>query len=325
MSFWEVVSQIGKILPFKKQADLRVISLCLIAATTFWFFSALNKNDYNTKIEYPIKFAYKADSTILLSKLPETITLDVSGGGWSLLRKTFLFNSEPVLVNLEEPTKTKSILGRDLAPAVSEQLGDLKLNAVDTDSILINIESLTKKIVRLAVNPSQIKLEQNHRITSPISIVPDTASISGPETYINAASDTIRVALPNEVISENFNEELPLTLKAPDYVEINPTEVEVNFTVEHFSLQTAKVKADLINFPEDSSLSVSNNEVTVSFWIADQYLTENDSVQLNLIADLDKMNTRDSTIVPDLIFYPEHATDIILKPAELRVVHAKKE
>ncbi len=92
-----------------KEGNLKIVLLCVLAATTFWFFSALNKTDYTTRLDYPIVFSYPTDSTYLLSQLPENISVQVSGGGWHLLRKTLLVNTRPVQITLDEPTRVKAI------------------------------------------------------------------------------------------------------------------------------------------------------------------------------------------------------------------------
>jgi hypothetical protein len=41
----------------RKGSDIKVVVMCLLAATTFWFLNALNK-DYSTRITYPVRFEY---------------------------------------------------------------------------------------------------------------------------------------------------------------------------------------------------------------------------------------------------------------------------
>ena len=40
-----------------EKSKWRVVALCILGATTFWFFNALNKQ-YATRINYPIEFLY---------------------------------------------------------------------------------------------------------------------------------------------------------------------------------------------------------------------------------------------------------------------------
>ena len=66
----------------------KVILLSIIGAATFWFFNALNKN-YDARISYPLSFSFDRDSVIVVEPLAEEVKIDVTSGGWNLLRKTF--------------------------------------------------------------------------------------------------------------------------------------------------------------------------------------------------------------------------------------------
>jgi hypothetical protein len=298
----------------------------LLAATTFWFFSALNKSDYSTKIEYPITFVYAIDSTVLLSELPENIILDVTGGGWNLLRKTFSIDNSPVVVELDDPTKTPYILGSALTQEITEKLqGDVRLNYVVTDTIYIEIEKKVKKEVVLFIDSLQVDLGENYRITSPISVTPKRVIMEGPETQVNAASDTLMIRIAEEEISENYSETIPLKNEPSSQVNFTPSQAEVYFEVAPFTLLTQEVQPTLVNFPEDSSLVLAQEVVSISFWVRNDLLETNDSLRFEVVADLEKMSKTDSTITPELLAHPPTATDILLLPTHLKVVHEKSE
>lgn len=298
----------------------------MIAATTFWFFSALNKSDYSTKIEYPITFIYDTDSTVVLSELPENIIIDVTGGGWNLLRKTFSIDKTPVEIPLEDPTRTSYILGSNLVQNISEKLqGDLRLNYVVTDTIFIDIEKRAQKEVMLEIDSLLIDLAGNHRVTSPITIVPKTAIMVGPESQINNAPDTLMIRITEEEISENYDETIQLAYEGAQHVSLTPNQAEVHFEVAPFTLLTQEVEPTLVNFPEDSSLVLAQDVVSISFWMPDDLLETDDSLHFEVMADLEKMNTTDSTITPQLFAHPQYATDILLLPTQLKVIRAKPE
>ena len=39
---------------------MKVVALCFLAAATFWFLNALNKDNYNTVVDYPIEIVFGA-------------------------------------------------------------------------------------------------------------------------------------------------------------------------------------------------------------------------------------------------------------------------
>jgi hypothetical protein len=227
---------------------------------------------------------------------------------------------------LDEPTKTPYILGSDLTQEIAEKLqGDLRLNYVVTDTLFIEIEKIVQKEAILSIDSLQVDLGENYRITSPISITPKRVVMEGPETQVKAASDTLMILIAEEEILENYSETIPLKYEASSYVSLMPSQAEVYFEVAPFTLLTQEVQPSLVNFPQDSSLVLAQDVVSISFWVRNDLLQTNDSLRFEVVADLQKMNKMDSTITPELLAHPPTATDILLLPTQLKVTHAKSE
>ena len=149
----------------KGKTNLKVAILCLIAATLFWFFNSLNK-DYTANVRYPISFIYDTDTYQEIDELPEEVLLNMTGVGWNLLRRYFGFQSEPLLIRLDIPAGTKSIAGNVLPTAITDQVSDLQLNYVLTDTLYINIDRKVSRYLKLAVDESTIDLEDNYVLQS---------------------------------------------------------------------------------------------------------------------------------------------------------------
>ncbi len=294
--------------------------LCILAATTFWFFSALNKTDYTTRLDYPIVFSYPTDSTYLLSQLPENISVQVSGGGWNLLRKTLLVNTRPVQITLEEPTKVKTIPGQTLTEEVEAVLGDVRLNYIVTDTLRINIDGVLEKEVRVVVDSNKVNLGENHWITSPISLQPNFVTLHGPTSVVSQASDTLTINLPDREIDERYESTVPLRY-INTMVQVIPPEAQISFEVSPFIAYKKRVPLTTSNFPRDSSTYLGLDQVTVSFWVRESLANENllDSTFFTVVADLSDVDAQDSTLVPVVQEYPAYARRIVVRPAKLKV------
>jgi hypothetical protein len=79
----------------KKLSNLKVVVLCILAATTFWILNALNKDNYNTIVDYPIQWEFDRENFMPVKPLPESVQIQISGNGWDLLRKYFNLNEPP--------------------------------------------------------------------------------------------------------------------------------------------------------------------------------------------------------------------------------------
>ncbi len=319
----KLLKQFVQLFPAPKEGSLKVILLCFFTATTFWFFNALNKPNYTTRINYPISFTFNQDSTYLLSQLPENITVEVSGGGWNLLRKTLLFDREPVEIPLDNPTETKFIPTQFITGLVERSLSGVQLDYIITDTLFLNIDKRAKKKVHLAIDTTKILLEDNFRLIARPQILPDTATLEGPASLIAKVPDTLYIIPPGEAIGKNFSGELSVSYEKSDHLQITPDEVEVQVAVAPFSLYEKRMKIKPVNFPEDSSLYLSQASVAVSFWVQNDNANLANNYNFEVTANLRNLNPEDSTVKPFLKSPPPFARDIVISPPKVRVVYAE--
>lgn len=321
--FRKFLRQLAWLLPSPKEGNVKAIFLSILIATTFWFFNALNKSDYSTSINYPIAFDYDQDSTYLLSQLPENITVEISGGGWNLLKKTLLFDRPPVRITLDSPTSTKFIDVASISSLVRNKLEDVSLDDIVTDTLFLNIDKTSSKKVSLALDTSQVNLAEQHRIVSNIKISPEIAQLAGPASIITKIPDTVYVTMPDEVISDNFSEDLPIAISNLEHIQVEPEEASVSFEVAPFSLYEKEVSVSPVNFPADSSISLNKEYVKISFWLQNNYVELANNYIFQVVANFRTLNTKDSTVIPVLKSYPDFAKDITITPSKVEVKYAE--
>ncbi len=302
---------------------MKVVILCIIAATTFWFFSALNKTNYTTRIRYPVRFNYPSDSAIyLLSELPRDVTVQVTGGGWDLLKKSLRVNTSPITIDLDTPTETKFILGQSLAEPISSQLDNISLDYVVTDTLRINIDSLIRRNIIVALDTQSLRLAENYRLVSEVSVLPAQIEVDGPVSLVRQLPDTLRVQLEDEEVEGK----LETTLAVPiddERLKVYPDEVMVNLAAELYTRVERKTPLTPVNFPEDSSVYLSQDFITVSFWLPDDLISPALSqLRFQAEADLQTLNEEDSTVAVNLVDIPAIASDISINPSRIPVTYA---
>lgn len=298
---------------------VKVVALCIIAATTFWFFNALN-GTYNTRIEYPINFTYPDSTHIIVEPLPKYIDIDVTGGGWSLLRRTFWFTSDDLEIPLENPHNVRFILSSTLQGAIIEGLADLKLNRILTDSLHIQIDKKVSKTIKVVVDSADIKLAENYRIISPIDLTIDTVVVSGPERFIQKIPTIYTLEITQEGISTNYREKI----KLPDFdsklVGKVPDELRVGFDVAMYVETDISLNYEKVGF-YDGPKSWKPIEPIAQLTIIhkEKALQETlvDSIQLQI--DFKKINWRDSTIMPQIMYVPEELKQWEISPKKIKI------
>lgn len=311
---------IGLFSPRKKE-NWRVVLLCLLAATTFWILNALNKS-YTTKINYPIDFIVNnTEDVVIVEELPSKVEIDVSGGGWNLLRKTLWFNVNPLTVPLNNPTEVKYISGSSLVPLISEQLNELSLNYVVTDTLKIDIEARVSKTAVIKVDSLAINVKPPFEVVSNIEVQPDSITFTGPTSLVGQMPDTITLQLPEE-ISSAFNESVSINFNAPDLVSYSPSSVNVQFNIAPFVRETNVVDVQPFNFPADSSITLLDKKVEVIYTVQESKKQAVTEESFKILANFNNMKPEDSVIEATLGHAPDFIYDLKVNPKRLRVKKA---
>ena len=321
----ESLSKIWSLIAKIRIRNWKIVILCVIGATTFKLFNALNKN-YTTTIHYPVAFVYNTTGTVVMERLPEDILINVSGGGWNLFRKTLAFNVPPLQIQLEKPTEIGKIAGATLVPVITDQIKNFQLNYVVTDSLNINIEEKVAKTVQLIIDSTQIQLEENYFLVSPVRISPDTATIYGPKSIMDTIKSSFYLSTPSDPADRSFNNQLSVQMLYPSLMEVMPKAAQVSFEVSEFEPRTYNVPIRFKNFPNDSAIHVKQTTILVSAMINKDEAVNEDSIRnhFEVVADYNLMHGSDSTIRPILTKIPESVRQVALdSTASLKVNYAQ--
>ncbi len=298
----------------------KVVLFSFLGATTFWLFTALNK-EYSALVSYPIDFVFDEDSVVVIEPLPQVVQVDVTSGGWNLFRRTLWFSVTPLRVELDNPTDIRFLTRSTLLPVVSDQLKGLDINYLLTDTLFISIEPKIKKVVEIKVDSINISLSNNYRIVSPITIEPSQVALAGPESIINSLHNEYYVMMDNKRINDDIGEEVDIPLPFEDIMESDPRTVLVSFEVDRFDRERIQVPLEQLNFPEVDSVYLADSIITVSYTIQRALKEEFSHTDFVVTIDYNMMNAGDSTIQPIIIYFPEIVEDISLSPEEIKVVY----
>lgn len=234
---------------FGINADWQAITLCLVAASTFWFFNAMN-GDHTADVSYPIQFIYNKEKITPVNPLPEKVQFNASGFGWNLLRKTIKLNRKPIFVRINNLTSVKFITAEDLLPVVKSQLDDIKINYLLQDTIPLQFETVVIKSFPVRVDSTKISMLPGNEIVSPIKITPSTITLTGPSSMVNSLKDSFFVEIPERNIESDYEEDIILEFDLPSQVSYIPEDVLVAFDVAQFTQETVNVTPTLEGFPD---------------------------------------------------------------------------
>jgi hypothetical protein len=289
--------------------------LCVLAATTFWFLNALNK-EHTSTINYPLEFLYDRDNYVVMEPLPEDVQINVNAVGWNLLKNSLGIKVSPLQIAIENPVDTRRIAGNSLPGLISEQLSDFQLNYVLTDTLRIHLDQRIKKTIYLKVDTSSITMAPNVGIRSNVQITPDSVLLEGAATSLESMGDTLRIILGEEPIDSDFNEivdiELPMSVSA-----VNTSSVRIQFDVVEFEQRSVRVPVSIINSPEDS-MAIEPRAMVLRYRIAADEESVNPAA-FRVVADYNDVDPEDSLVFPQLVVFPERLPYVKLDTIPVKV------
>lgn len=304
-----------------RKANWKVILFCFATAGTFWFFNALNKV-YTTRIHYPVQLVFNQDSLVAMKDPPDEIPINVTGGGWQLLKSTISANTDPVVIQPDNPVGTQFLTSSNLLPIFSNQLIDLNVNYIATDTIFFKIEPYAERRLSIKLDTTSVQLRENFYITSDLLVEPDSADFRGPLSLINQLPEVFLISLSESNISKEYDEELSLDLFSRSLIKKNPEVIHVKFDVEEFIEEQVTINIELVNFPYDSSIYIGKSNVDASIKIRKSSKKDMKMEDFLVIADMNNIDAKDSTITIEVMDQPVYASDITFKNNRVKVIYA---
>ncbi len=114
---------------------------------------------------------------------------------------------------------------------LSDQIKHLKVNYVVADTLEMSFDHRMTKTVRLLPDSTHIDLLPRFVVSSVINLTPSTLTVQGPARLIKGIPDTLMVKIPGRRISNNFDEELPISAFKHPMIQRSTDRVFVSFEV----------------------------------------------------------------------------------------------
>ncbi|BDD10477.1 hypothetical protein FUAX_29090 [Fulvitalea axinellae] len=327
MKNWKnILPQIKRFLRYLAPADkerLKIMIMCFVTATIFWFFNALNK-DYRTDITYPISFEYEnPEEYTVVEPLPENMTVQIKGRGWRLLSLVFDYDPEPFPIILTAPDEIKTQNTAPLMQSIKnffKERHDIFVDNIMPTAFQIDIETRVERKLPAYVDPSTLKLGKNIRLKGVPTVTPKLVSVTGPDKYVNSLPDSIAISLSDQTIEENFDENVPIEIPNSDWIETYPSKVKVRIEVYTVASLQHRAVVVPVNFPYGYKLAT---DITwLSYTIPKDHPDRLSDQDFIVEADFRKM-LPDSTIRPELVQFPSGVESVKLDTMRLKVIHLR--
>ncbi len=301
------------------RTNWKAVVLCLLAAAIFWIFNAFNKNHSST-IRFPLHFEYDSQRFAEVTPLPHHISINVSGSGWDLVRKSLGIKLPDLAIPLERPLETRKILTSSLTHIVSSQLGGLQINYMVTDTLRIHLDEKTSKTFKLSIDLSKIKFREGFVNTGVIDIRPDSLVIDGPKTIVNSLPDTIVLPVNGTQVSKSFQDEIEVPLFNSVSITRNPSVVRIKVEVGPVEMIETKIKVRVVNQPRRlKSFFTDSVKVLIQIPAAQSGDLRSRLSQVNAILDLKNTVKGSYQIYPSLAGLPIYARVVSIDSVSFKI------
>ncbi len=304
---------------------MKVAALCFLAAATFWVLNALNKDDYNTVVDYPIAIVFDQTEFMPVEELPTRMKIEINGNGWDLLRKYFKINESPFLIEINNPSTKNYILTSELRRTLSENITPSVLVSMVTDTVKFNVDKVVTRKIKIELDTTSTTLAQNFRLGSAMSIDPRLIDITGPTSVLQELDGVLKVDLGEDKINKDFNKIIPLVLPSgyADFLTLQDESVQVKFEVYQMLEGNKRLKIKTMNFPKNVRLAQEPANIIMSYFIDERKVTELSKYEFEAVLNYNNRDKEDSTIFVEVRPKPKFLEKIKFEPEVLRLKYDK--
>lgn len=305
----------------RKLSSIKVVVLCVAAATTFWVLNALNKDNYSTIVDYPVQWEYDQKNFIPVKSLPNSIQIEISGNGWDLLRKYFKIGGTPYLIQLNSPAEKKYLLTADLKRSLGEFITPTQLQNVIGDTIHYQIDRIVTKTLRPVLDTLGYSLDKNIALEGKVNFNPDQLEITGPSSVLEAFDGKYPVALNATKINSDYSGKVSLTVdeSLTKLVQLKQKEIQVSFSVLTYLEGNKRLKIKKINFPNTVTLPNEELVPVLSYLIEEANLPQLKDLKFEAILDYRKRNRADSTLQLEVSPNPNFLKEVRISPPQIKL------
>ncbi len=310
----------------QKLSNLKVVVLCIAAATTFWILNALNKDDYNTVVDFPIFLDYDHSKFIAIEKEPDQIKLEIKGNGWDLLRKYLKLNTPPLTIELQNPASKKFIKASDYTRELTDLLSPSTVVSILDDSVKFNIDKIETRKISAIADSASFSLAKNYRLLAPPIFSPAEITLTGPSSVLETLKDGLKVEINAQKINADLSKEVPLILPKEMTGLVSSKEALVNVTIDVVAYLEGnkRLKIKKLNFPRTVSLSNEEVSIVMDYLIDERNTAELKELEFEAVLDFSKRNREDSTITVEVRPMPKFLDQVRISPSILKLQYGNQ-
>ena len=189
------------------EGKARNFFLFLLCSFLAWFLSNLS-DSYESRTNFSLNYRNLPDTLVLENNAKNTLEAKVRTSGFQLMY--YRFFSKNININLSQVAYKNQeyfIEGEELKKQIDRQLPqNVSLVSLDVNQWAVDLYQVSEK--KLAVKPKiELKFQPNHILEGVLDVLPDSITVKGPASEINALFEVETEPIILNDLSEDFSEE----------------------------------------------------------------------------------------------------------------------
>ena len=252
---------------FRRQQwkEIFIFIFFLLLSFGFWFLQSLQQ-DYERKIELPLRYRNVPSEWVLSGSNPEKISIQLKDKGTTLMYYSWRAKFNPIDISISGLPRLSDyslhVTSNMLETAVSKQLiSSTSIISMEPREVALLYDSLSSRLVSVVENISIV--------TKPGYQISDSIKISHPEILLfgsRSILDTLDEVRTKLVVLDNVSKtkELTVHLDLPEGVKSKNETVKLTIPVEEFTEKKLQLPVSCSDIPDNYTLRLFPSSVEVS-------------------------------------------------------------
>ncbi len=269
-----------------KQVRERIlITICFLAALTFWFVLKMMQTYENTR---SMGISYEIPGHLLFDVTPPPqLMVRYRGQGWALLFSNQKFR-QPVVIEYSETTRSYTTL--QLIRKVADHIGEAGIEIINIDPESIQLEVVEGTSKKVPVVPHfSIETLTNHYTGETITVIPDSVTVYGAPGQLRNIHEWPTEFIEMEQVRDTVRRTVPL--KRPvEGVTLDRYIVDFLLPVEAYTEKVVELPIILTNVPGTTSVRVEPRMARIFCLVPLRKYAMVDSTYFSAEADIAEIN-----------------------------------
>lgn len=265
---------------------------------------------------------------VMPKDLPDSLTVHVSGSGFSLLTFQWSPGADAIQLDLSRARSlgsgTYALLTNTRQYSLQSGMGkELKVLKIYPDTVLIGFEGKMEK--QVPVRPKAIiNCTAPYRIGDSLRATPQYVTISGPEALLERISYVETESKQFDDVTANIDEEVKLLLpEGVTQVSVQPSVVRLQATIGKYTEGRFTIPLNTINVPPSVNLITFPDKVDVIFQVPVEDFAAIKPEMFRAVADYRKVQNGTQSLEVEIVRAPLVIRQLKTEPARVDFIIRK--